>query len=222
MVEPPILERLRATLSADERARADRFVFDEHRHRFIVARAMLRDVLGRYLQVQPADVRFYYGPHGRPELTGVPSSLRFNLSHSRDLALLAVADRIDVGIDVEAIRADFATLEIAARFFSRHEIAALQRLDAEGAQVDAFFSCWTRKEAYIKARGVGLSLGLDTFDVTLEPGAPAELLATRHDDDDAALWSMAAIAAGVGYAAAVCAAVTPLLLQGYDWQPPQS
>jgi 4'-phosphopantetheinyl transferase len=214
--EPDERQRLWQTLASDEQARAERFLFAEHRERFTVARGMLREVLARYLGLRPGEVRFRYGPHGRPELLGATSPLRFNLSHSGDAALLAICTAHDIGVDIEQVRPDFASLEVARRFFSRLEVQALQALDEE-VRCDAFFRCWTRKEAYIKARGEGLFMALDSFDVSLEPGAPAELLATRRDDDDPALWSMAAVDAGAGYTAALCVACSPLRLQGFDW-----
>lgn len=206
------------TLSSDERARAERFVFAEHRERFTLARGMLRGVLARYLGKTAQGVHFRYGLHGRPELLGDTTGLRFNVSHSKDRALLGICLEHDIGVDIEEIRPDFSTLDLARRFFSRREVACLQELEPD-ERPDAFFRCWSRKEAYIKARGEGLFMALDSFDVSLEPGAPAELLATRREDDDPALWSMAAIDASPGYAAALCVACSPLRLEGFDWDP---
>ena len=167
------------TLAADEQARAERFHFERDREHFIVARGVLRAILGRYLNRAPERLSFCYGAHGKPALAGEAGAdaIRFNVSHSHGVALYAVTRGREVGIDLERIRFDLAVLEIAERFFSRREVATLRTLPTE-AQRQAFFRCWTRKEAYIKARGEGLSLPLDQFDVSLAPGEPAALLGT--------------------------------------------
>ena len=199
--------RFAATLSADERLRAARFHFARDRDRFTVGRGVLRSLLGGYLGVAPAALAFAYGDHGKPALVG--GGLHFNVSHSAGVALYAVARAREVGVDVEGHRADFATAEIAERFFSPAERAALRALPVE-ARCAAFFACWTRKEAYIKARGVGLSLALDAFDVSLAPGEPAALLATRDDPGARDRWSLQALDPGPDLAGAVVA-------EGRDW-----
>src|SRR5207245_9098248 len=131
------------------------------RHHYIAVRELLRSILCKYLAKEPGQLRFSYNPYGKPELASPADSgaLRFNLAHSRGLALYAFTRRRQIGIDVEMIRPDFATEEIAARFFSPAEIAVLRSLPRE-LQPLAFFSCCTRQEAFIKARGMGLSLPL--------------------------------------------------------------
>src|ERR1044072_2828149 len=161
-----LLEKFRSTLEADELQRASRFHFEKHRSGFVVARGFLRDVLSRYLKTKPEMLRFSYGDYGKPALDG---TLTFNMSHSHEIALLAIAEDKQIGVDVEHIRADFATEDIARRFFSRSEVESFNRLPTE-EQVTAFFRCWTRTEAFIKATGRGLSQPLDAFDVTLSPG----------------------------------------------------
>ena len=193
------LESFRRTLEANELERAGRFHFEKHRRHFIVARGFLRSVLARYLGTQPESLRFVYGAYGKPALES-EHGLRFNLSHSNEVALLAVTLDAEVGVDVEYIRADFASEDIARRFFSRSEVETFNSLAKED-QVAAFFRCWARKEAYIKAIGKGLSQPLDAFDVTLAPGAPAALL--RAEDDDASRWFLTDLDAGAGYAAAL-------------------
>jgi len=192
----------RSTLEEDERSRADRFHFEKDRRAFTVSRGFLRHVLGSYLQTKPDAVRFSYGPYGKPALDGEHknSSLRFNMSHSRGVGLVAVSDAREVGVDVEHVRADFATEEIARRFFSPREVAAFNALP-NTEQVAAFFRCWTRKEAYIKAIGRGLSQPLDGFDVTLAPEETPALL--RVDEDDASRWTLSDIDVGNDYAAAL-------------------
>lgn len=206
------LDALLQTLAPDERTRAGRFHFLEDRQHFIAARGILRAILSRYLGVEPARLRFCYGEYGKPNLAEEFSGagLRFNISHSNGLALFAVTQNREIGIDVEWVRSDIEADNIASRFFSTLEVATLRSLPAHIQQV-AFFNCWTRKEAYIKARGEGLSMPLDKFDVTLAPGEPAALLRTRGEPMEADRWSLRELFLGEGYAAAVAA-------QGKDWK----
>jgi len=197
-----LLEKSRATLNPDELERARRFHFEKHRRHFIIGRGFLRDVLGRYLKVEPAALRFSYGAYGKPALAGEHenSKIHFNMSHSHNLALLAITEEKHLGIDVEHIRSDFASGEIARRFFSPVEVESFNALQP-AEQVAAFFRCWTRKEAFMKATGKGMSQPLDAFDVTLAPAVPAALL--RVEDDEASRWSLSDIDVGEGYAGAL-------------------
>lgn len=203
LVQPDdIVQKFRATLENEEIFRADRFHFEKDRRAFTVSRGFLRHVIGRYLETKPEAVRFSYGPYGKPVLNGEykDSAVRFNMSHSRAVGLVAVTEGRELGVDVEYIRADFATEDIARRFFSAREVEAFNALPNE-EKVAAFFRCWTRKEAYIKAIGRGLSQPLDGFDVTLVPDVPPALL--RADDDDASRWSLTDIEVSEDYAAAL-------------------
>lgn len=205
------LDALHATLSADEQQRAGRFHFPQDREHFIAARGVLRTMLGRYLNLAPGELRFCYGPHGKPALAPELNAvqLRFNVSHSHDLALYAVARGRELGVDIEYMRGvDY--LDIAQRFFSAHERDVLRGLPTPQHQA-AFYACWTRKEAYIKARGAGLLMALDRFDVSLAPHEPAALLNTWDHPDDAAHWSLQALHPGENYAAALAVA-------GRDWR----
>lgn len=198
------LRRLRELLSADERQRADRFHFQRDREHFVAARGGLREILGRYTGAPPQSLRFSYDSYGKPSLSveaGVAPP-RFNVSHSGGLALYAVTDGRDVGVDIERVREDFAGLDIAERFFSPDEVATLSALPI-GERAAAFFDCWTRKEAYIKARGLGLSHPLHLFTVSLAPGHPAALLRTDDDPQEAARWSLVELFPGEGYRAAL-------------------
>jgi 4'-phosphopantetheinyl transferase len=197
-----VVNRFRTTLDTDELQRASRFYFERHRRAFVVGRGFLRDVLSRYLNSQPEVLKFSYGAYGKPALNGEykNTQLRFNMSHSHNVGLLAITEERVIGVDVEHIRADFATEEIARRFFSRCEVDVFNTL-AKEEQVAAFFRCWTRKEAFIKATGRGLSQALDGFDVTLGPGVNAELL--RAEDHDVSQWSLCDIDVGEDYAAAL-------------------
>jgi 4'-phosphopantetheinyl transferase len=199
------LQNLWPTLTEDEQARAKRFHFLKDQNHYIAGRGMLRAILSRYLDLLPAQLRFSYSRYGKPTLTEATGgeALRFNVSHSHGMALYAVTRNRDVGIDLELMRADFAGREIAERFFSQHENEELLTLPAE-AHCEAFFNCWTRKEAYIKARGEGLSIHLDQFDVSLSPSEPARLLNVRvADKDDALDWRMETLEVAPNYAAAL-------------------
>lgn len=200
----PVLARLREILDDDERRRADRFSFEKGRRQFTVGRGLLRVLLGHYLAVGPAGLRFCYNPYGKPELVRDlgGDTLKFNLSHSGDLVFYAVSRDRELGVDVETIRPDFASEAIAERFFSPGERVALRGVRPE-LRARAFFACWTRKEAYIKAKGKGLSIALDSFEVSLEPERPPALIATLDDPDEAGRWSLHELDPGPGYAAAL-------------------
>lgn len=201
---PEVYEALWQTLSSDERARAERFRFEKDRTRFVVARGALRSILSRYVGLHPARLSFAYGAQGKPELAGLTthSTLRFNLSHAGAAALCAVTEGREIGVDVEFIREDFASMEIAERFFSPREVAALQELPQQ-ARTRAFFNCWTRKEAYIKALGEGLSCPLDSFAVSLAEEDAATLLWSAAGAGEVERWTMKSLAVGADYAAAV-------------------
>jgi 4'-phosphopantetheinyl transferase len=163
-----------SVLSAEEKARAARFVYERDRQRFRRRRVRLRQILGAYLSCEPGVISFVAGEHGKPFLhPGHSSNLQFNLSHSEDMAVLAVTHGVEVGVDVEWMRA--VEERIAERFFSAAEQTALRNLPPESA-TRGFFECWTSKEAFVKARGTGLSLPLDSFDVSLGPGVASAIL----------------------------------------------
>ena len=218
---PAVVRAMRDTLTPDERERADRFRFEKDRVRFVVARGALRDILGRYLGSPPGAISFSPGEFGKPELAGAAaeSRLRFNVSHSDGLALYAVNREREVGVDLELLREDFAGLEIAERFFSPREVQALRALPRE-SRAAAFFNCWTRKEAYIKARGEGLSHPLHGFTVSLAPGEPAELLATDDDPAEAARWSLVELSPAEGFAAALAVKGPKPPITFWHWSPP--
>ncbi|MGH9667769.1 MAG: 4'-phosphopantetheinyl transferase family protein, partial [Bryobacteraceae bacterium] len=198
-VEPATADRLGALLSADERAHARRFYFDRDRLHYAAARGVLRALTGRYLGIAPAAVAFRYGSHGKPY---VDAGLSFNLSHSHGLALYAFARQGDIGIDVERINPEFNVEEIAANFFTPGEVADI-RAQPGGLRHERFFDFWTRKEAYIKARAKGLSIPLNEFEVL--------------DRDSIGAWSVYALDAGSGFAAALVSAVPPDSLYCFDW-----
>ncbi len=216
---PSLMQEFRRRLAADEQARAARLYFERDREHFIAARGMLRDILGRYLNDAPESLSFRYGSHGKPALAGEPdgAAIRFNVSHSHGLALYAVTRSGEVGIDLEQIRSEVAVAEIAERFFSPREVAALLNLPASEQRL-AFFRCWARKEAYIKARGEGLSTPLNEFDVSLAAGEPAALLDIRPDASELLRWSLQDLDAGPGYAAALATEGRGWRLSCWQWQ----
>jgi 4'-phosphopantetheinyl transferase len=203
---------LQQTLTEDEAERASHFLFQGDRERFVVARGILRTLLGRYLGRDPRTLRFAYGAHGKPFLGDAPDqpSLTFNLSHAGEVALFAVACRRELGVDIEYVRDDINCEQISEAFFSPHEQATLRALP-RAQQVQAFFDAWTRKEAYIKARGKGLTLALNDFDVSLVPGQSALLLNTRDDPKQAERWTLQQLWPYPGYAATLAA-------EGSGWQ----
>jgi 4'-phosphopantetheinyl transferase len=202
------LNRLQDTLSPDELDRAAGFHFVKDRRRFIAGRGILRDILARYLDRLPAELHFSYSSHGKPSLAQHhnPEDLRFNLAHSGSLALYAVARLRDVGIDIERIEPKFAEDGIAERFFSRNEVTKFRSLPTS-ARPQAFFNCWTRKEAYVKARGAGLQIALDSFEVSLASGEQPGFLSEGEFD-----WSLEGFAPASDYVAAIA-------VKGHDWRP---
>lgn len=211
------VERLWAALAPDERERAQRFHFERDRRRFVVARGVLREILGRCLGLAPARIRFAYNKYGKPSLLEDAGGLRFNVSHSEEAALYACTLGREVGVDIELLRDDFASFEIAERFFSRAEVHSLGSLPPH-LRTEGFFNCWTRKEAYIKALGEGLSHPLDSFSVSLAPGEPARLIATDGDPLEAARWSIVDLNPFQGYAAALAVWGSDPEVQCWDWQ----
>ena len=188
-------------LSPDEKERAGRFAIDGARRDFVVSRGMLRDLLAAYLNTRPRDIALRYGVYGKPSVSqnGAESTVRFNVSHSKGFALFAFSLEAEVGVDVERIRAEFPGREIAERFFSEQEVAALGKLAPELSS-EAFFTCWTRKEAYVKARGGGLQIPLRSFSVGLEEDEDQQIVDERGKE-----WSIYAFEPGTGFAAAVAA-----------------
>jgi len=206
-------EGLLRTLAADEQIRAGRFHFAKDREHFIVARGVLRAVLGGYLNRAPDGLSFCYGAHGKPGLAGGTDvdTIRFSVSHSHGAALYAVARGREVGIDLERVRSDLPVMELAERFFARSETARIRSLPT-ASQAEAFFRSWTRKEAYIKALGGGLSIPLDRFDVTQAAGEPGPVLAMRGDPSSTSTWLVRELPAASGYVAA-------LAVEGDGWRP---
>ena len=189
-------------LSAEEAARAARFIFERDRARFTVAHAALREILATYAREDAAALRFLAAEKGKPYLPDHPD-LRFNLSHSGSWALVAIANGRDVGVDIEVMRGERPTVDIAERFFAPAEIRELMETP-ENLRTQAFFACWSRKEAYIKARGEGLHIPLDSFAVSLSD------VATLRNAEDRERWTLCSLEAPAGYQAA-------LVAEGFGW-----
>lgn len=207
-------------LSSDELKRAHRYHFSDDRRAYTASRAMMRSVLGAYCRVDPVYLKFRYNSYGKPSLTNEfsYSQISFNLAHSNGLALLAVSTIPLLGVDVELVRDELDYPMIAEQFFSPREKAALREIPA-AQQRAAFFHGWTRKEAFIKAVGEGLSYPLDQFDVSLGPHEPARLLATLRHPEEAQHWQMVSLSPASGYIAAVAARGVIAKLKTWQWQP---
>jgi 4'-phosphopantetheinyl transferase len=195
-------QRSTGLLSADEAARAARFHFEQHRKRFVFGRAALRVLLGKILGLAPECVQFRYGSKGKPELADSTCSVRFNVSNSGDLAACAFTSGCSIGVDLEQVRAIPEIQDIARRFFAGEEVAELMSLPEQERQ-NGFFRCWTRKEAYIKAVGDGLSVPLDSFRVTLRPDDEARMLDLGGSAEAARNWSLHEFRPSPGYLGAV-------------------
>jgi len=193
-----------STLSPLETERAARFHFARHRDRFIAARGLLRSLLGHYLQIVPSKIEFDYGPNGKPLLPGAfaKEQLHFNLTHSEDLALIAVARGEPVGVDVERIRTLSDADELVSRFFSVRENASFQKLP-ESQRPAAFFNLWTRKEAWLKATGEGIAHSLSQVDVTFLPAEPARILALPDNSGPGSDWALRELIPATGFVGAV-------------------
>jgi 4'-phosphopantetheinyl transferase len=201
-------DRLRDLLSDDERARADRFYFPHLRTHYISARGALRILLGGLSGREPAELTFAYAQHGKPFLP--ESELQFNVSHSGEVGLIAVAHGRRIGVDVELIRNLPDAEDVARRFFAPSEVEEYLSLPID-RRPEGFYNAWTRKEAFIKAVGDGLSYPLDRFTVSLLPGEPARLRTVKDDPSAVRRWKLIALESGDGYAGA-------LLAELPDWE----
>jgi 4'-phosphopantetheinyl transferase len=219
LVQPPArLAVLAQTLGDDERARARRFHFDRDRDAFTAARGALRTLAGRYLGQRPDALGFGYQARGKPYLTAPPGdALRFNVSHSGEFALLAFTRGREVGVDVERRRPLHDLQSLAKISFSPDEYAALLGIPAHD-QTDAFFACWSRKEAFIKATGEGISQ-LAEFDVTVRADQPARLLRVPGGAAAGTRWSMRDLPAIPGHAAALVVDGHDARIDCWDWPP---
>lgn len=198
------LDALRAFLSPDEVTRAERFHFEHHRRRFVAGRGQLRALLGRYTGLEPSEVRFFYARYGKPGLQPESSGslLRFNFTNSHERALCALTQAYEIGVDIEHLRPMRDAEPIARRFFTAREAHRLSTLP-EAERLEAFFLCWTRKEAFLKATGEGLHFELDRVEVSVEPGEAAEIVSLDGDPGAAARWSIRSLKPEPDYVGAV-------------------
>jgi len=212
------VQRLRGILTDDELDRANRFSFEIDRQRFIAARGTLRSILSPYITIYPSYLRFYYNQYGKPFLAPEFSSylLDFNLSHSGSMALYAITRNRAIGVDVERVRSDFEYEEIAKRFFSVNEVAILHTIPIE-KKLEAFYNCWTRKEAYLKAHGKGLSLPLDSFDVSFASREPPILLITKDEPQESSHWTLLDLKPGLGYVGALAVKGIRCSFRYWEW-----
>lgn len=206
------VQRLVQTLSANERLRAESFHFERDKLRFIASRGILRMILSRYLGIEPGQLRFDYSLYGKPSLAKMPKGgkICFNLSHSHELVLYAMAHKQEMGVDLEYIRPIAEASQIVEQFFSARERAVFRALPISQKQ-EAFLNCWTRKEAYLKANGCGLDWPLGEVEVSLTPGKPPKLLSIAGDCQEASRWFIQALTPAPGYVAA-------LAVKGHGWQ----
>lgn len=184
---PEVVERLGRSLAADEWERAHRFRFDKHRRQYVVGRGALRSLVAKYTKTRPELVRFRYGDRGKPFVADPASDLELNLSNSDEMALVGFVRGSEIGVDIEYLKPMPDCEQISERFFSASEREVLRALPADRKE-EAFFNCWTRKEAYLKAMGTGLAAPLDSFDVTLAPGELPRMLTLEGDAERAARW----------------------------------
>lgn len=191
-----------------ELSRASRFYFEKDQRHFVAGRSILRTLLGHYLSLPPTAVAFVHGTHGKPELASGLSVngrfLRFNLSHAGGVGLLGVTLNRQIGVDIEPVRALDDADDVAQRFFSTEEVKAYRAVPDEQKPM-AFFNCWTRKEAFIKAVGEGLSYPLDQFGVSLVPDEPAELRWVANEETAVSHWQLAAVTPAPGFVGAIMA-----------------
>lgn len=205
-------------LSSDEIARASRYHFEKDRVHFTRCRSALRDILARYLAISAAEIHFEYLPRGKPQLVAEqnPRALCFNVSHSGNIALIAVGSEHRLGVDIEKIRADVDTTALAERFFSPRERAGLQGLP-DPLRVPGFFACWTRKESFLKGTGDGLAFSLADFSVTTHPDLVPTLEEIKGKPIGATKWCLADLSVGNGYRATVAVDRPHFRLETYHW-----
>jgi 4'-phosphopantetheinyl transferase len=216
---PERLPDFRSILSPDERARAGQFLSSVDARRYMAARASLRSLLGAYVETEPGQLRFTYDRFGKPGLgDGAPAaSVRFSVSHSADLGLFGFVREHRIGVDVERVREDIDVENLAKGHFSPNEFQKLRALSSD-RQLEAFFCCWTRKEAYLKGRGEGVSYGLDRVEVSLSPGEPAAVVRAFDDPDVSRHWILEHLAPAPGYLGAAAVETGNVTFQCFQWE----
>lgn len=203
-------------LNRDERIKSEKYRFSQDQNMFITARAVLRILSGHYLKKDPIDIVFNYGPYGKPYFQD-ENSLMFNISHSGSKAILGFGKVAAIGVDIENIKDNFDVLDIAGKFFSQSEIKSLAETSQE-EQNRAFFRCWTRKESFIKAKGDGLSLPLDSFSVTLDDDIKARLIETKWNPSEKESWKILSFVPDNNYIGAVSVRGKVQKIKYWNWE----
>ncbi|MFC4097878.1 4'-phosphopantetheinyl transferase family protein [Euzebyella saccharophila] len=201
-------------LSQEEQLRSQRFKFEKDKRLNILARSGLRLLAGQYLNCTPVSIQMGYAAYDKPYFLDYPE-FKFNISHSGEMVVLAFVIKLELGVDVEYIKTDFEVMEIADNFFASDEIENLKKIEKE-LQFEAFYRCWTRKEAFIKAKGSGLSFPLADFSVTI--GEKAELLATRWDENEKNEWSLSSFMPKKDYVGALAVHVPVKTINYHEWK----
>jgi 4'-phosphopantetheinyl transferase len=192
---------LNSFLSKDEIIKASKFRFKKDKNCSIISRGALRLLSSKYLNIKPEDIIFKYGKYGKPEYN-IDTELKFNVSHSGNMAILSFVKDFDIGVDIEKIKDDFDVLDIATNYFSELEIEALKKVSKE-KQAEHFYRCWTRKESFIKAKSQGLSFPLDSFSVCINSDKETELLETKWDKEEKDTWELFTFSPHQNYIGAV-------------------
>jgi len=205
-------------LSMDEISKASKFYFKDDRTKYICTRVTVREILGSYLEVEPEELVFAYNQYGKPYLENQSreGSLNFNISHAGNLSLLAVTKDRRIGVDLEPLRDEASMETIAKRFFAPAEVRQLLSFP-DGLRQEAFFTCWTRKEAFVKAQGKGLSIPLDQFEVAFGPNEIPRLINTNNDTGETDSWSIFHLDPGPGYVGALVVEGKGVNVIGLDW-----
>lgn len=213
------LDHFRGLLTSKEQQQADRFLFEDHRRRFIVGRGQLRTLIGQYIGATPPEVRFQYSNLGKPSISAEDSDsgIQFNLTNSKDWALLAVTAGDELGIDMEGIR-EMSDMEgLARRFFAQPEISAITQHASPSKRLQAFFRCWTRKEAFLKAIGTGLTFPLDKVCVTINDEIAAQIEWIDSEDEDPDGWTLRHIEPVEGFVGALARKAPAEDVQSWHW-----
>ena len=219
LLDQPVSAALpESVLSPDEWTRAKRFRFERDHNRFVQCRTALRHILSQYLRLPACEIRLDYQANGKPELAADqnPERLRFNVAHSSELALIAVGFQQRLGIDIERMRADIDIPALSEQCFSAREQASLLSLHAD-LRFQAFFACWTRKEAFIKATGEGLSFPLSDFTVAIDPEGNPNIEEIRGDRSAAKSWYLTDLNLANDYYATLAVEGFPAMVKPYCW-----
>jgi 4'-phosphopantetheinyl transferase len=215
---PDKLSFFKSILSVDEQARVKRFHKTVDADRFVAGRGTLRSLLAAYLAMEPNRLEFTYDPFGKPRLTGKAAFISFSVSHCEDCGLLGFVRRHRIGVDLERVREGMNVEELAQRFFSANELRKLRSLPP-AQQKEAFYRAWTRKEAYLKARGEGLSYGLDRVEVSLAPDEPAMILSAADDPGISQRWAVQHLLPRPGYVGAATVEASSIEFKYFELEP---